>query len=219
MVQTSRSPARWGRSVAFVLIGCAGLVVGCGKKPESHPAAPAALPKASLPLPSRLPGLWEMTVTEDSSEDMPQVLQICIDAATDKHLGILGTDLSGDHCQTTVSKEAPDGWGLLSACEVGNGVTTEYSGSVSGDFNSAYMMKLRSQTSSSGAPQMTSSASQMNRVTNYTVAAKRLGDCARDQQPGDVTNDGVRFNLFDMAGLRPKSHVSASADSAAPTDD
>ncbi|MBW8882761.1 MAG: hypothetical protein JF615_15475, partial [Asticcacaulis sp.] len=36
------------------------------------------------------------------------------------------------------------------------------------------------------------------------------GACAPDQTPGDVLNDGVRVNLFDMDGSRPKSAASAS---------
>lgn len=214
MVQTCRSPALSGRLGAYMLIGLAGLMSGCGKKPEARPPvaqAPARPPaKPAIPLPPRTPGLWDMTVTEEGSEDAPQILQICIDANTDKHLGILGTDLSGDHCQKTVNKVDGDAWGILAACHLGNNVTSEYSGSVSGDFTTAYAMKLRSQTTATGP-------NPVSRVTNYAVAAKRLGDCASDQRPGDVINDGVRFNLFDMAGVKTQS--ASSAASAAPADE
>lgn len=210
MVLTCRSPALGGRLLAFALIGLTGLVSGCGKKPAAPPAQPAVAPapaKPAIPLPPRTPGLWEMTLTEEGSEDSPQILQICIDAATDLHLGILGTDLSGDRCRKTVSK-VDTGWGVLAACDMGNNVSNEYSGSITGDYTTDYTMKLRSQTTNPQSP-------QGNRVTNYAVAAKRLSACEADQQPGDVINDGVKFNLFDMAGLRPRSSANTTA-SAAP---
>jgi len=204
----------------LALMGCAVLVFGCHKKPEKAPApapAPVIAAKPSPPLPPRAPGLWETTVTEEGSEDTPQILQICIDAMTDQHLGILGTDLSGDKCsKKTFSRNNDGSWGLLAECDMGTanggaGAVTEYSGSISGDYTADYTMKLRSQTTNPALP-------QMNRVTNYTVASKRLGDCAKDQSPGDVTNEGVRMNLFDMAGMRPKGQATSSALSDAPAD-
>ena len=219
-----------GSLSCLALVGCAVLVFGCHKKPEKAPApapAPVIAVKPSPPLPPRSPGLWETTVTEEGSEDAPQILQICIDAMTDQHLGILGTDLSGDKCsKKTFSRNNDGSWGLLAECDMGssnggssnggtsNGATsavTEYSGSISGDYTSDYTMKLRSQTTNPSLP-------QMNRVTNYTVASKRLGACAKDQSPGDVINEGIRMNLFDMAGMRPKGQATSSALSDAPAD-
>jgi hypothetical protein len=195
MVQTRRSPALMGRFVAFVLIGSlAGLASACGKKPEKppEPQVQPIVPKPAVHLPPRTPGLWEMTITEEGSAEPAQVVQICIDAETDRHLGLLGTDLSGDQCEKTLSTR-DDGWDVLAACDMGNGVSNEYSGSISGDYATAYSMKLRSQTTQGATPQG---------VANYTVAAKRTGNCAGGQAPGDVVNDGVQFNLFDMAGMQ-----------------
>lgn len=199
----------------LALVGCAALLFACHKKPEKTPA-PAPVPvvaaKPSPPLPPRTPGLWETTVTEEGSEDTPQILQICIDAMTDQHLGILGTDLSGDKCsKKTFSRNNDGSWGLLAECDMGTGAVTEYSGSISGDYSTDYTMKLRSQTTNPALP-------QMNRVTNYTVASKRLSACSKDQSPGDVVNEGVHMNLFDMAGLRPKGQASSSAMSDVPSD-
>ncbi|ESQ88594.1 hypothetical protein ABAC460_14985 [Asticcacaulis sp. AC460] len=205
MVQTRRSPALVGRFVAFVLIGSlAGLASACGKKPEK-PAEPqvqpVAPPRPQVHLPARTPGLWEMIITEEGSAEAPQVVQICIDAETDRHLGLLGTDLSGDQCDKTLSAR-DGGWDVLAACDMGNGVSNEYSGSITGDYITAYGMKLRSQTTQGGTPQG---------VATYTVAAKRTGNCASGQAPGDVVNDGVQFNLFDMAGMRRSGATSSEA--------
>jgi hypothetical protein len=193
---------RW---VAFG--GCALLAAACQKKPEQPPAPPvaAAPPKPQEHLPMRQPGLWETVVTEEGSEDAPQKLQICIDPITDVHLGVLGTDLSASKCSRTVN-HLPDGtWGVLAECQVGPGVKTEYSGSISGDYTQDYGMRLRAQTTGSSLP-------QMSRVTTYVVASKRIGVCGATQRPGDVVdvgNEGVKFNLFDMSGVEPP--VSAAA--------
>ncbi len=183
----------------FILLAGLAVLAGCHKKPEEAPPAavmapaPVAAPKPVPPRPPRKPGLWQTTLSEEGSAEPPQVLKICIDALTDQHLGILGTDLSGDSCATkTFSPQGEGNWGVLAECTLGPGVITEYSGSVTGDFNSQYEMNVRSQTTG---------GSQMNRVTNYTVSSKRLGACAAGQKPGDVINDGVKMNLFGMAGV------------------
>ena len=209
MFQTVRRSA-----LGYVLIlGCASILSGCQKPPAPKPAPVATAPrpatKPSVALPARQPGLWETTVSEEGSEDQPQILQICIDALTDANLGILGTDLSANRCATkTISQQGQTSWGLLAECDMGAGVVNAYSGSIDGDYASDYTMKLRSQTTGSKLP-------QMNRVTNYTVVSKRTGDCAPDQRPGDVINDGVKVNLFDMAGVKgPAAAKPGPADSA-----
>jgi len=180
-------------------------------KPASAPAAATKPERPKISLPPRQPGLWQVTVTEDGSIDPPQDLQICIDAVTDAHLGILGTDLSGDQCpQRTVSQAGDGTLGLLARCDTGAGIVTEYSGAITGDYSRDYSEKLRAQTTSQALP-------QMNRVANYIVTAKRLGKCAAGQQPGDVINDGVKVNLFGAAGVRPPA--SASAKDEAPGSD
>jgi len=200
--------------LAFVA-GCAVLLAACHKTPEAPPPAPAPVappPKPSQPLPARTPGLWEMQVSEEGSADAAQVLQICIDALTDQKLGILGTDLSADACQKkTFSPQGEGSWNVLAECAMGSGVVTEYSGSIVGDYTKSYAMKVRSQTTGGALP-------QMNRVTNYVVNAKRLGACASGQSPGDVVNEGVKMNLFDMAGIGRDGKASAavSDDTLAP---
>ncbi len=189
------------------------LLAACHKKPEEPPPAavvpaPVVTPKPSPPRPPRKPGLWETTLSEEGSPER-QVLKICIDALTDQRLGILGTDLSGDTCTTkTYSPQGAGNWGILAECALGAGVVTEYSGSVTGDFDSQYEMNVRSQTTG---------GSQMNRVTNYVVSSKRLGACAADQKPGDVINDGVKMNLFGMEGVN-RGGAKAPASEAAPPD-
>ena len=192
--------------LSFLAAGLCLAAAACHDKPKAAPESPqvaVVAPKPAAVLPQRLPGLWQTTVTEAGSEDAPQSLQLCLDARTDQHLGILGTDLSGDTCKRTLSKTA-EGWELLAECNMGSGGVNEFSGSIAGDYTQDYSMKLRLQTTRASLP-------QMNRVTSYVVQSKRMGDCARDQQPGDVINDGIKLNLFDMAGMTQRAPVSAEA--------
>lgn len=181
------------RSTICCLAIAAILLSGCGKKPEEAPVpATQTPPKSPEPLPIRAAGLWETTVRESGSEEV-QTLQICLDAATDRRLGVMGTNLSGNNCgPRTVSRLGPDSWGLLAACTLPGGGSEEYSGSVTGDYAKAYAMKLRVQTTGAPLP-------QMNRVANYIIESKRLGACTEGQKPGDVISEGVTVNLFEVA--------------------
>jgi len=201
----------------FVL--CAGALTACHHRPPPPPppaaatmAKPAAAVAPAEALPARLSGLWSITISENGSADVPQAQQLCMDALTDRHLGILGNDLSGDKCKRTVSRSADGGWGIIAQCDMGTGGVDEYSGQISGDFTQDYTLKVRSQTTGAALP-------QMNRVTNYTVVAKHTGACAADQNPGDVVSDGVKLNLFEMAGIPHATSAKASASTPAPVGD
>lgn len=205
MFEAARRPMA-GPVLLALSIVLSGAVAGCHdrRKPAPAPAAVAKPERPKISLPPRQPGLWQMTVTENGSADPPQDMQICIDALTDAHLGILGTDLSGDQCsQRTVSQAGDGTLGLLARCDMGAGVVTEYSGAITGDYSRDYSEKLRAQTTSQSLP-------QMNRVVSYIVTAKRVGDCAPGQQPGDLVNDGVKVNLFGAAGVRPPASAEAN---------
>ncbi|MBP2157728.1 MULTISPECIES: DUF3617 family protein [Asticcacaulis] len=156
-------------------------------------SAVSVAPRPMQVLPARQPGLWETSVREDGSDDV-QTLQICIDGATDARLGLRGNDLGGDRCgPKSISRIDADSWKVMTTCRVPDGGAEAYSGTFTGDFATAYTMKLRVQTTGAAIP-------QMNRVTNYIIESKRTGDCKPDQAPGDVTNDGVTVNLFEMEG-------------------
>ncbi|MFT3997982.1 MAG: DUF3617 family protein [Asticcacaulis sp.] len=196
-----RSGVRFQTITALALVT---LVGACGKKeeppaPEPEPAsAVAPPPKPMEELPTRLPGLWEMTMSEEGSETESQTMRICIDASTEKQLGITGTDLNGDRCQKTAVSHLEGGaWGLLAECNMGTGGTMEISGKIEGDYTRDYTMTLRTQTTGAALE-------HMNRVANMTIKSKRISACTGDQKPGDVTLPGdVSFNLFDMAGKEP----------------
>ncbi|MDI7776282.1 DUF3617 family protein [Asticcacaulis sp. EMRT-3] len=199
---------RWG--IAWLLV-CASGLSGCHKAPEAPPPAVVAPPPPPplKPLPPHQPGLWETTLTETGSADPPQKLQICIDVRTDRHLGVLGNDLSGDSCSQKGYRPQGDGsLGFLAECSAAPGVVTEYSGSIDGDYTKDYTMKVRLQTT----------GPNLNRVANYDIVSRRIGPCAADQKPGDLISDGVKVNLFDIAGMGSGGKASSSAATQASED-
>ena len=65
---------------------------------------------------------------------------------------------------------------------------------VTGDFNSAYTVKITSQNS--GGP------AGMPRQTATTMEAKWLGACKADQKPGDmIMPGGIKMNIKDLQKL------------------
>jgi hypothetical protein len=216
MVLTYKGSRCLAPRVAVIFALSAMTLAACHKAPPPPPVAatvakPAAAMAPAQSLPARQPGLWSITISENDSPDVPQAQQLCLDALTDQHLGVLGNDLSGDKCKKTVSRTADGGWGIIAQCDMGTGGVDEYSGQISGDFTQDYTLKVRSQTTGAALP-------QMNRVTNYTVVAKHTGACAADQAPGDVVSDGVKLNLFDMAGI-PHAGAKTAASAPAPMGD
>ena len=199
------------RSMLCYGLAVAVTVTGCEKKPEKPVMVMSAVRVSARPvqvLPARQAGLWETAVREEGSEDV-QALQICIDGVTDARLSLRGSDFSGDGCgPKTISRVDEDSWKVMTTCHAVGGGMDAYSGTFTGDFSTSYDMTLRVQTTGATLP-------QMNRTVNYVIESKRIGDCRPGQAPGDVTNDGVTINLFEMEGrAAPKPSSSSGSDMA-----
>jgi len=194
-----------------VTVLCAVSLAACHRQPPSAPPTPAssvAKPAAATApvqtLPQRQAGLWSIIISESGSDDAPQVQQLCLDALTDANLGVLPNELTGNLCKETVSATAGGGWGLIAECHRGTAGVYEYSGQISGDYSHDYSEKVRLQVSGAALP-------QMNHIAHYTVQAKRTGECAADQSPGDLITGGAKSNLFDLAGIRRPAGKRAAA--------
>lgn len=196
---------RWAQGVC--LLAALSLMAACGKKeepePEPEPEMPASAiapaPKPQEPLPLRVPGLWELSKTEDGTDDMAQVMQVCTDAKTEARMGVTKEDLSGETCVQTMVSHLEDGsWGILAQCDRGTAGVTEISATITGDYTRNYVMTTRAQTTGAAAP-------HMNRVVNTELKWKRLSACKAEQRPGDViVAGGETFNLYEMSGLSPE---------------
>jgi len=58
----------------------------------------AIAPAGALDLPARKAGLWEIKMTFESRNLPPQVVQQCIDAATDKMMNSIGGEMRQGMC-------------------------------------------------------------------------------------------------------------------------
>ena len=143
-------------------------------------------------MPARKAGLWEMTMTFEGRGAPPQTMQQCIDASTDKAMQDMSQGVRGQSCSRREMKKVGATIVFDSVCSMGAGTTTSH-GVVSGDFNSAYTVKINSRRE--GGPPIPN----MPAETTMSIAAKWLGACKADQKPGDVIMaNGMKMNVTDM---------------------
>ena len=143
-------------------------------------------------MPTRKAGLWEMTMTFEGRNTPPQTMQHCIDATTDKAMQDMSAGARGQTCSKRDMKKVGDTIVFDSVCSTGAGTATSH-GVVSGDFNSAYTIKINSKRD--GGP----AVPNMPAETSMTVAAKWTGPCKPDQKPGDIIMaNGMKMNVNDM---------------------
>jgi hypothetical protein len=145
-----------------------------------------AIPAAALDLPPRKAGLWDVKMMERGFP--ATAMQQCVDAATDKLMISIGDDLrqvcSKQDMQTVGNTIVID-----SVCKVGDTTTTSHT-VVTGDFNSAYTVKVTSKRT--GGPAVTG----MPADTSMTIEGKWLGACKPDQNPGDIImSNGAKVNI------------------------
>jgi hypothetical protein len=154
-------------------------------------AALVATPAIAQDMPSRKAGLWEMTMTFEGRGAPPQTMQQCIDAATDKSMQDMSAGPRGQSCSKRETKKVGNTIVFDTVCSMGAATNTSH-GVVSGDFNSAYTVKINSKREG-GAPNP-----NMPPETNMTVEAKWLGACKADQKPGDIIMaNGMKMNIND----------------------
>ncbi len=150
-------------------------------------------PAAALDLPARKPGLWELKMTFEGRNIPAQTMQHCIDAATDKEMNTIGGAMRRDMCSKQDVQQVGSTIVVDSVCKIGAATTTSH-GVVSGDFNSAYTVKVNSKRDGAPAPGMAAGGE-----SNMTIDAKWLGACKPDQKPGDIVMAGGRkINVHDL---------------------
>ncbi|MEJ0075486.1 MAG: DUF3617 family protein [Alphaproteobacteria bacterium] len=155
-------------------------------------AAFIATPALAQDMPTRKAGLWDMTMTFEGRNTPPQTMQHCIDATTDKAMQDMSAGARGQSCSKREMKKVGDTIVFDSVCSVGAGTATSH-GVISGDFNSAYTIKINSKRE--GGPPVPN----MPAETSMSIAAKWLGACKADQKPGDIIMaNGMKMNVNDL---------------------
>jgi len=154
----------------------------------------AATPAVALDLPARKAGLWEIKTVMDGGNQPAQVAQHCIHAETDKLMNSIGGDMRKEACSKQDVQKVGSTYVIDSVCMFGPMTSTSH-GVVSGDFNSAYTVKVTSKRD--GGPNLPGMPA--GGTSTMTIEAKWLGACAADQKPGDmILAGGRKVNVRDL---------------------
>src|SRR5215471_15610123 len=157
-----------------------------------------AAPATALDLPARKAGLWEIKMAFEGRNLPAQSVEHCIDAETDKQMNSLGGNMRQDMCSKQDVQKSGDTIVVDSVCKIGPATTTSHA-VVSGDFNSAYTVKVTSKRE--GGPAVPGMPAEG--TSNMTIEAKWLGACKADQKPGDMIIAGRKINIRDMQNMIP----------------
>jgi Protein of unknown function (DUF3617) len=156
----------------------------------------ALLPVAdalAVELPVRKAGLWEMKMVRTGGTVPEMTMQHCTDATTDKQMS---TSFSPgkETCSKQDVQKTATGFVSDSVCGVA-GMTITSHADITGDFNSAYTVKVTSR--SEGGP------ANVTRDSTTTIEAKWLGACKGDQKPGDIVMPGgMKMNILELDKLK-----------------
>jgi hypothetical protein len=146
----------------------------------------------AVDMPSRKPGLWEISMSFGDSNVPGQVMRQCVDAATDQMMQSRAGPNGQRDCPKRDVQKSGDSITIDSTCVIAGKSQTSHA-VITGSFNSAYTMTLTSQGGS--AP-----------VT--TMKAKWLGQCTADQRPGDmIMANGMKINILDAQRRGPPPGV------------
>lgn len=154
----------------FVLIAALGALV----------ALPAAAQQQQLP--QRKPGLWETKSTGNEGET---IARQCVGPGTDP--SIVG-GLAAGACSKMLITKTANGYAVETECAVGQ-IKASGSSVITGDFQTS--VRTEGMTKISGMP---GQAGPVER--KLVVEAKRLGECAAGQKPGDIImSDGKVISM------------------------
>jgi hypothetical protein len=152
-----------------------------------------ANPAVALDMPARKAGLWQMTMTFEGRNLPQQNVKQCIDAATDKQMNSMGGQMQKENCSKQDVKQVGNTIVVDSVCKMGPGTSVSHA-VVTGDFNSAYTVKVDSRHEGAAMPGMPAGSTM-----KMMIEARWLGACAADQKPGDmIMGNGMKMNIRDM---------------------
>jgi hypothetical protein len=155
---------------------------------------PWAVPAIADPieLPARKPGLWEMKMLASSGAP-GMTMQHCTDETTDKFMNTTFSPMAKDMCSKNEMTKTATGYATDSVCNIGGVANTSHA-DITGDFNSAYKMKVTSHSDGvKGAA----------RDATIELEAKWLGACKPDQRPGDIMMPGgMKMNVKDLEKMK-----------------
>jgi hypothetical protein len=154
-------------------------------------ASPAAFADM-VDMPNRKPGLWEIK-TQGGPMAAPTIQQ-CTDETTDKDMRTTFGPMGKEMCSKQDITKTATGYAIDATCNVAGIASTSHT-EISGDFNSAYTVKVSSHHS--GGP------AAVPRDNDMTMNATWIGPCKAGQKAGDIIMPGgLKMNIKDMQKLR-----------------
>ncbi len=155
-----------------------------------------AAPALALDMPARKAGLWELKMAFEGRRLPAQVMQQCIDAATDRLMNANFGGPAQGHCSQQNVQNLGGTMVVDSVCQYGPAKTTSHA-VITGSFDSAYTVDVTTSREGAPAPGMAPAGS-----THMTMEAKWLGPCAAGQRPGDVITAGHKFNMIELQKMQ-----------------
>lgn len=149
-------------------------------------AAPA---RAEVQLPLRKAGLWDIKVDHEGGRMPGVAVQQCTSEAVDRVFTSDFAPSAKQNCSKANIQKNATGYVMDSVCTMAGATVTSHA-ETSGDFDSAYTVKV---TSRSKGGKLGSHDSKV------TIAAKWAGPCKEGQEPGDVVMPGgFKMNMRDF---------------------
>lgn len=155
-------------------------------------ASTAAAAAQDIEFPERKAGQWEIKMVPETPGAMPETtVQACLDAESDKQMMQAGFSMSKSMCSRQEITRQGDDYIIDSTCQIGPMSTTSHI-VMSGDFQSAYTVKMTSET--------TGAMAAMAGTNNMTQEARWVSDaCADGMVPGDMLMPGgMKMNVNDL---------------------
>ena len=144
---------------------------------------------ASVEMPIRKAGLWEIHMQHEGTKLPDVAIQQCTSEAIDREFTSEFAPAAKSTCSKQDIQKTATGYVSDSVCTAGGATVTSHA-ETTGDFNSAYTVKV---TSHSEGGRLGTHDSKM------TLNAKWTGACKADQKPGDIVMPGgLKMNLHDL---------------------
>lgn len=149
-------------------------------------AAPAL---AEVQLPLRKAGLWDVKVDHEGGRMPGVTVQQCTSEAVDREFTSDFAPSAKQNCSKADVQKTATGYVMDSVCSLGGTTVTSHA-ETTGDFDSAYTVKVASRSKGGKFG---------DRNSKITIAAKWVGPCKEGQKPGDVVMPGgFKMNMRDF---------------------